>query len=87
MQSQAATMRPLWIAAAMVCAWATVTTPLLWAACAWVGATFSLSNLEWRSGFLFAWVAPTLAASLMLLGSGSHRARWRVALRQNTETV
>lgn len=80
-------MRPLWIAAAMVCAWATLTTPLLWAAFAWLGAAFSLSNLEWRTGFLFAWIAPTLTASLLLLGSGSHRAQWRVALGQESETA
>jgi hypothetical protein len=82
-----AAMRPLWIAAAMVCAWATLTTPLLWAAFAWLGAAFSLSNVEWRSGFLFAWIAPTLTASLLLLGSGSHRARWRMVLGQNSEAV
>ena len=83
----AAAMRPLWIAAGLVCAWATLTTPLLWAAFAWLGAAFSLSNVEWRTGFLFAWVAPTLAASLLLLGNGSNRARWRTAFGPNSETV
>ena len=80
-------MRPLWIAAAMVCAWATLTTPLLWAAFAWMGAAFSLSNVEWRTGFVFAWIAPTLTASLLLLGKGSHRARWRMAFGQNSESI
>jgi hypothetical protein len=83
----ASAMRPLWIAVGLVCAWATLTTPLLWAAFAWLGAAFSLSNVEWRTGFVFAWVAPTLAASLLLLGNGSHRARWRMAFGQNSETV
>ncbi len=87
MQSHTAAMRPLWIAAALACAWATLTTPLLWAAFAWLGAAFSLSNLEWRTGFVFAWLAPTLAASLLLLASGSHRARWRAALGHYSETV
>lgn len=87
LQAHATAMRPLWIAVAMVCAWATLTTPLLWAAFAWLGAALSLSNAEWRTGFLFAWIAPTLAASLLLLGSGSHRARWRIALGQNSESV
>jgi hypothetical protein len=87
LQSQAAAMRPLWVAVAMVCAWATVTTPLLWAGFAWLGAAFSLSNIEWRTGFLFAWIAPTLTASLLLLGTGSHRARWRMALGQNSGAV
>lgn len=63
-------MRPLWIAVAMVCAWATLTTPLVWAAFAWLGAAFQLSRIEWRSMFVFAWMAPALAASLVLLGSG-----------------
>ena len=80
MNAQTAAMRPLWIAVAMVCALATVTTPLLWAGFAWLGAALGLSNLEWRTGFLFAWIAPTLGASLLLLASGSHRARWRTAL-------
>jgi len=87
LQTHTSAMRPLWIAATLVCAWATLTTPLLWAAFAWFGAAFSLSNLEWRTGFLFAWIAPTLAASLLLLGSGSHRARWRMILSPNSETV
>ena len=87
LQASSAAMRPLWIAAGLVCAWATLTTPLLWAAFAWLGAAVSLSNAEWRTGFLFAWIAPTLAASLLLLGNGSHRARWRMALGQNSESV
>lgn len=87
MQSHTAAMRPLWIAAGLAFAWATLTTPLLWAAFAWVGAAFSLSNLEWRTGFVFAWLAPTLAASLLLLASGSHRAQWRPALDLHSETV
>jgi anti-sigma factor RsiW len=87
LQAHSAAMRPLWIAVAMVCAWATLTTPLLWAAFAWLGAALSLSNAEWRTGFLFAWIAPTLAASLLLLGSGSQRARWRMAFGQNSEGV
>lgn len=87
MKTNAAAMRPLWIAAILVCAWAVVTTPLLWAAFAWLGTALSLSTAEWRSGFLFAWIAPTLAASLLLLGSDSHRARWRMVLRPNQEVA
>jgi hypothetical protein len=83
LQANKAAMRPLWIAAGMVCVWATVTTPLLWAAFAWLGAALSLSNLEWRTGFLFAWIAPTLAASLLLLANESHRARWRMNFRHS----
>lgn len=70
LQAHEARMRPLWIAVAMVCAWATLTTPLVWAAFAWLGAALQLTRLEWRSMFVFAWMAPALAASLVLLGSG-----------------
>ena len=70
LQTQRAMMRPLWIAVAMVCAWATLTTPLVWAGFAWAGAALQLSRMEWRSLFVLAWMAPALAASLVLLGSG-----------------
>ena len=70
LQAHETTMRPLWIAVAMVCAWATLTTPLVWAAFAWLGAALQLSRIEWRSMFVFAWMAPALAASLVLLGTG-----------------
>lgn len=79
-----AAMRPLWIAVAMVCAWATLTTPLVWAGFAWLGATFQLSRIEWRSMFVFAWMAPALVASLVLLGSG-WRPHWALGRMGETE--
>jgi hypothetical protein len=85
MNSQTAAMRPLWLAVVLVCATASLTTPLLWAAFAWIGAAFSLTTLEWRTGFMFAWFAPTLAASLFLIASGMNRARFRIAAARPAE--
>lgn len=85
MSAQAVAMRPLWIAVALVCAWATITTPLLWAAFAWMGALFSLPALEWRTGFLFAWTAPTLGVSFFLIASGMNRARIRAVAARHAE--
>ncbi len=87
LQSHAAVMRPLWIAIALVCVWASFTTPLLWAGFAWIGAAFGLSALEWRTGFFVAWTAPTLTAGLLLLASGTLRARLRLALGDVSENV
>lgn len=83
MQAHAAMMRPLWVAVALVCAWAAFTTPIMWAAFAWIGALFHLTNAEWRTGFALSWLAPSIAASFILLGCESNRARWRVLLVQN----
>lgn len=85
MNAHSAAMRPLWLAVVMVCATASLTTPLLWAAFAWLGAVFSLSTFEWRTGFMFAWFAPTLAASLLLIANGMNRAKFRVSSARNAE--
>jgi len=87
LNAHAAAMRPLWVAVALVCATAALTTPLLWAAFAWLGAAFSLTNFEWRTGFVFAWFAPTLAASFLFLASGMNRARVRALVTRTAETV
>lgn len=86
MHAHAAAMRPLWVAVVMACAWATLTTPLLWAAFAWIGTVFSLSNLEWRTGFFLTWLAPTIAASFLFMASGMTRARFRTTAR-NAEAL
>jgi len=77
MNSQAAAMRPLWIAVALVCATAAVTMPLVWSAFAWLGTTFSLTRIEWSAGFAFAGLAPSLAASFLLIASGINRTKFR----------
>lgn len=87
MNAQAAAMRPLWMAVVLVCATASLTTPLLWAAFAWLGAAFSLTTFEWRTGFMFAWFAPTLAASLLLIASGMNRAKFRISTARHAEAA
>ena len=87
LQAHAAMMRPLWVAVALVCAWTAFTTPVMWAAFAWLGALFHLSTAEWRAGFALSWLAPSVAASFILLGCESNRARWRALLAQNWERV
>ncbi len=71
-----AMMRPLWIACGMVVLTSLVFTPLLWQVCAWIGRIAHLSELTWRAGFVLFWIAPALAASVLLLGSG-YVTRWR----------
>jgi hypothetical protein len=81
LNAHAAAMRPLWIGVAMVCVWATLTTPLIWAGFAWLGTAFELSRVEWRTMFVFTWMAPTLGASLVLLSSGWQRTQTAFAPR------
>ncbi len=71
-----AMMRPLWIACGMVVLTSLVFTPVLWQICAWIGRVAHLSELTWRTGFVLFWIAPALAASVLLLGSG-YVTRWR----------
>ena len=85
MNAQAAAMRPLWIAVALVCAVTALTTPLLWSAFAWLGAWFSLSAFEWRTGFFLTWLAPTLAASFIFIASGMTRATFRAVVTRKAE--
>jgi len=77
MNAQTAAMRPLWVAVALVCATAAVTMPLVWSAFAWLGTTFSLSRIEWSASFAFAGLAPSLAASFLLIASGINRTKFR----------
>lgn len=87
LQSQAAAMRPLWVAVALVCAMAALTTPLLWSAFAWLGAWFGLSTLEWRTGFFLTWLAPTLAASFIFIAGDMTRATFRAVVTRNAEAL
>ncbi len=87
MNSQTSAMRPLWIAVALVCATAGLTTPLLWSAFAWLGTALSLSRLEWSAGFVFAGLAPTLAASFLLIASGINRSKFRTVIGRRSEAA
>ena len=81
LQAYSASMRPLWIAVAMVAAWAALTTPIVWTAAAWAGTALRISGAEWGAVFFFAWMAPTLSASLILLGCGQSFARRNAPVR------
>ena len=48
----------LCIAAAMATLWAIVTTPYTWAAFAWLGSVFRVSDVIWQTGFLIWWFLP-----------------------------
>jgi len=49
-----------------------ITTPLLWRGFEWVGHWAEVSSPVWQTGFAIFWIAPALAASLLLLGRGVH---------------
>lgn len=87
LQTREAAMRPLWVAVALVAAWATLTTGALWAGFVWLGTTYRLATMEWGVAFFFAWMAPTLAASIFLMGADSHADRIRTALVRAREAL
>lgn len=76
LQQQTAAMRPLWIASALVIAYAALSTAAAWQVFALAGEWFRLTALSSRLVFGFFWIAPAIGASLLLLGCGSNRARW-----------
>jgi len=51
---------------------ATLTVPLLWRLFAWMGERAGVSTLVWQVGFLFFFITPALAVSLLLLARGTH---------------
>jgi len=51
---------------------ATLTVPLLWRLCAWIGERAGVSNLVWQAGFVIFFIAPTLVVGLLLLARGTH---------------
>lgn len=50
---------------------ATVTAPLLWRLVAWMGEWAGVSPAVWQLGFVFFYVAPALAVSVLLLARGT----------------
>jgi predicted anti-sigma-YlaC factor YlaD len=61
---------------------AAVTAPLFWRAFAWLGLRAGASGPVWEASFTLFWIAPALAASVLLLARGTHLAnhgerRWR----------
>jgi len=51
---------------------ATLTVPLLWRLCAWIGERVGVSTLVWQAGFVIFFIAPTLVVGLLLLARGTH---------------
>ena len=51
---------------------ATLTVPVLWRLFAWIGEWAGLSTLVWQAGFIFFFIAPALAVSVLLLAPGTH---------------
>lgn len=79
LRARDAMMRPLWLASALVVLSSAVFTPLLWQAFAWMGRLAQLPEFAWRTAFVLLWISPAIAASFLLLASGSYLARWRQA--------
>ena len=51
---------------------ATLTVPLLWRLFAWMGERAGVSTLVWQTSFMFFFIAPALAVSVLLLSRGTH---------------
>ena len=51
---------------------ATLTVPLLWRLFAWMGERAGVSTLVWQTGFVFFFIVPALAVSVLLLARGTH---------------
>ncbi len=51
---------------------ATLTVPFLWRLFAWMGEQAGVSTLVWQTGFVFFFIVPALAVSVLLLARGTH---------------
>jgi anti-sigma factor RsiW len=51
---------------------ATLTVPFLWRLFAWMGERAGVSTLVWQTGFVFFFIVPALAVSVLLLARGTH---------------
>lgn len=57
---------------ALVTVSSALTTLLIWRGFEWLGQWNQTPNSIWELGFLLFWVAPTIAAGVMLLAHGTH---------------
>ena len=78
-------MRPLWFAAALVCAMSILSVPVVLQMLDWVAARFHVSAALCGAGFLLLWIAPTVVVSLVLLARGTHVGRWQQPLRHYSQ--
>lgn len=51
---------------------ATLTIPFLWRFFAWMGEWAGVSTVVWQTGFVFFFIVPALAVSVLLLARGTH---------------
>jgi len=51
---------------------ATLTAPFLWRLFAWLGEQAGVSTAIWQASFLFFYIAPALAVSVLLLARGAY---------------
>ncbi len=87
LRRQVERMRPLWIVAALVSAYALVSTAAAWLMFGWAAAWLHVPSSQWQAAFGLLWIAPSVAASILLLGYGTDRAHWPgIALRQSSES-
>jgi len=64
---------------------ATLTLPLLWRLCAWMGTWAGISPPVWQAGFVFVFIAPAVGVSVLLLARGTHLANNAERSRRNYE--
>ncbi len=67
----------LWLIAmccAVVTALAVLTSAVMWEGFEWLGVRAQVSNVVWGVSFVMFWMAPAVAASVLLFARGTHLA-------------
>jgi predicted anti-sigma-YlaC factor YlaD len=67
---------------ALVAILSALTTPLVWRGFEWLGQWNQMATPVWQTGFLLFWVAPTIAAGVLLLAHGTHLSSSDAAAKQ-----
>jgi len=60
------------LSCALVAVSSALTTEFVWRGFEWLGRWEQLSNPVWQVGFVLFWMAPTIAAGVLLLANGTH---------------
>ncbi len=60
------------LSCALVAVSSALTTEFVWRGFEWLGRWEQLSNPVWQVGFVLFWMAPTIAACVLLLAHGTH---------------
>jgi len=72
LQQQRERMRLVWMSCTLLALSGAVTTPFLWQGFQWLGEITQVSDPVWQVGFAMFWIAPALAASVVLVARGIH---------------